>query len=137
MPQAVVQKIADALNTRRKSVNGARILIAGVAYKRDVGDMRESPALDIMTMLRQRGAEISYIDPYVPRLDPDHGGFDLVSIDRLDAATLRSFDAVAILTDHTVFDYGAIIEHSISWSTPATRSKIGSARLPAGRTSTC
>ena len=112
MPLAVVQKIADALNTRRKSVNGARILIAGVAYKRDVGDMRESPSLDVMTMLRQRGAEISYIDPYVPKLDPDHGGFDLVSIDRLDAATLRSFDAVAILTDHTVFDYGAIVEHS-------------------------
>jgi UDP-N-acetyl-D-glucosamine dehydrogenase len=112
MPLAVVQKIADALNTRRKAVNGARILIAGVAYKRDIDDMRESPSLDVMHMLQQRGADISYIDPYVPKLDPAHGGFDLESIDRLDARTLRSFDCVAILTDHRVFDYTAIVQHS-------------------------
>ena len=112
MPLAVVQKVADALNARRKSVNGARILIAGVAYKRDIDDMRESPALDVMHMLQQRGAEISYIDPYVPKLDPAHGGFDLASIERLDARTLASFDCVAILTDHTSFDYPAIVEHS-------------------------
>ena len=112
MPRAVVQKIADALNTRGKALNGARILVAGVAYKRDIDDMRESPALDVMHMLRQRGAEISYIDPFVPRLDPAHGGFDLASLDCLDARTLRSFDAVAILTDHTAFDYPAIVLHS-------------------------
>jgi UDP-N-acetyl-D-glucosamine dehydrogenase len=112
MPLAVVQKVADALNTRRKSVNGARILIAGVAYKRDIDDMRESPSLDVMHMLQQRGAEISYIDPFVPKLHPAHGGFDLESIDPLDARTLASFDCVAILTDHTVFDYAAIVEHS-------------------------
>jgi UDP-N-acetyl-D-glucosamine dehydrogenase len=112
MPHAVVQKIADALNTRRKAVNGARILIAGVAYKRDIDDMRESPALDVMHMLQQRGADISYIDPYVPKLDPSHGGFDLESIDALDARTLGSYDCVAILTDHKVFDYAAIVRHA-------------------------
>ena len=112
MPQAVVQKIADALNTRRKSVNGSKILIVGVAYKRDIDDMRESPALDVMHMLQQRGADISYIDPYVPKLDPAHGGFDMASIPELDPRTLASFDCVAILTDHKVFDYAAIVEHS-------------------------
>ena len=112
MPRAVVQKIADALNTRCKSVNGSRILIAGVAYKRDIDDMRESPALDVMHMLQARGADISYIDPYVPRLDPAHGGFTLESIDALDPRTLASFDCVAILTDHRVFDYAMIVQHS-------------------------
>ena len=112
MPHAVVQKIADALNTRCKSVNGARILIAGVAYKRDIDDMRESPSLDVMHMLQARGADISYIDPYVPKLDPAHGGFALESLERLDARTLASFDCVAILTDHKVFDYAAIVRHS-------------------------
>ncbi|HEY0874810.1 MAG TPA: nucleotide sugar dehydrogenase [Vicinamibacterales bacterium] len=112
MPMAVVQKIADALNTRRKSVNGAKILIAGVAYKRDIDDMRESPALDVMHMLQQRGAEISYVDPYVPKLDPAHGGFELESLTTLDAQTLASFDCVAILTDHKVFDYAAMVEHA-------------------------
>ena len=112
MPLAVVQKITDALNTRRKSVNGARILIAGVAYKRDIDDMRESPALDVMHLLQARGAQIDYIDPYVPHLDPAHGGFEMTSIDELDARTLRSYDCVAILTDHRAFDYAAIVEHS-------------------------
>ena len=67
------QKIADALNTRRKAVNGATILIAGVAYKRDIDDMRESPALDVMHMLQQRGAMVSYADPYVASLPPAAG----------------------------------------------------------------
>jgi UDP-N-acetyl-D-glucosamine dehydrogenase len=114
MPHAVVQKITDALNTRCKSVNGSRILVAGVAYKRDIDDMRESPALDVMHVLQQRGALVSYSDPYVPRITAAHwpGGTELASIDRLDARTLRSFDCVAILTDHTVFDYATIVEHS-------------------------
>ena len=114
MPQAVVQKITDALNTRRKSVNGARILIAGVAYKRDIDDVRESPSLDVMHMLLQRGGDVRYVDPYVPRLDAAlwSGGTEMFSIERLDARALRSFDCVAILTDHTAFDYDTIVEYS-------------------------
>ena len=112
MPHAVVQKITDALNTRGKAVNGAKILIAGVAYKRDIDDMRESPALDVMHMLEQKGAVLSYIDPYVPKLDPAHGGFSLESIDGLDPRTLEAVDCVAILTDHRVFDYPAIARHA-------------------------
>jgi UDP-N-acetyl-D-glucosamine dehydrogenase len=112
MPHAVVQKITDALNTRCKSVKGSRVLVAGVAYKRDIDDMRESPSLDVMHMLQQRGAEVSYIDPYVPKLDPAHGGFELSSLETLDARTLASFDCVAILTDHTAFDYAAMVRHA-------------------------
>ena len=114
MPHAVVQKIADALNTRRKSVNGARILVAGVAYKRDINDVRESPSLDVMHMLQQRGAIVSYVDPFVPTLDASHwaGRTGMESIERLDARTLQAFDCVAILTDHSVFDYAAIVRHA-------------------------
>ena len=68
MPHFVVDKIADALNVQQKSLNGSRILVAGVAYKRDIDDMRESPALDVMGLLHQKGACVRYADPYVPKL---------------------------------------------------------------------
>ena len=68
MPEYVVSKVAEALNTKRKAINGANILIAGVAYKRDIDDMRESPALDVMGLLRDKGANVSYVDPYVPEV---------------------------------------------------------------------
>jgi UDP-N-acetyl-D-glucosamine dehydrogenase len=111
MPQAVVQKIADALNSQRKAVNGSRVLIAGVAYKRDIDDVRESPALDVIHLLQARGAQVAYIDPYVPRVQA-HGDLDLQSLRGLDARTLSAFDCVAILTDHKVFDYEAIVRHA-------------------------
>jgi UDP-N-acetyl-D-glucosamine dehydrogenase len=111
MPRVVVQKIAEALNTRQKAMNGSRILIAGVAYKRNIDDMRESPALDVMHLLQARGAEIAYVDPYVPTLRDAHGGFELDSLETLDAGTLAAFDCVAILTDHSVFDYAEIVRH--------------------------
>jgi UDP-N-acetyl-D-glucosamine dehydrogenase len=72
MPHAVVQKISEALNTRRKAVNGSRVLIAGIAYKRDIDDMRESRALDVISVLQRRGAIVSYADPHVPSLDAAH-----------------------------------------------------------------
>jgi UDP-N-acetyl-D-glucosamine dehydrogenase len=111
MPHAVVDKIADALNTHRKPLNGSKVLIAGVTYKRDIDDIRESPALDVMGMLHQKGARLSYADPFVPRLPAlaCAGGLDLESVS-LDPATLASVDAVAILTDHTTFDYDAIVD---------------------------
>jgi UDP-N-acetyl-D-glucosamine dehydrogenase len=114
MPLAVVQKIADALNTRRKAVNGARVLIAGVAYKRDIDDMRESPALDVIAALQQRGAIVSYADPHVPVIDAAHwhGGTNMTAVERIDARMLEHFDCVAILTDHTAFDYATIVRHS-------------------------
>ena len=68
MPHYVVDKVVDALNTRRKAVNGSRMLVAGVAYKRDIDDMRESPALDVMHLLEAKGALVDYADPYVPEV---------------------------------------------------------------------
>jgi UDP-N-acetyl-D-glucosamine dehydrogenase len=110
MPHAVVDKIADALNRHRKALNGSQVLIAGVTYKRDIDDIRESPALDVMGLLHQKGARLAYTDPFVSRLPGRAwtGGYDLESVSP-DPATLADVDAVAILTDHTAFDYDAIV----------------------------
>ena len=106
MPQYVIERVADALNTIRKPINGSRIHLLGVAYKRDVGDMRESPALDVLELLQKRGAELSYSDPFVPELR--HGGRVMTSIDA-ERALERTPDCLVICTDHSVFDYGAIV----------------------------
>jgi len=103
MPEFVVQKVGDALNTRKKAINGSRIHLLGVAYKKDVTDLRESPALDILELLHRRGAELSYTDPYVPTLH--HGKLCLTSVAE-DAAT--DADCAVICTDHRVFDYAAM-----------------------------
>lgn len=97
MPEYVVSKVVDALNEQRKAINGSRILILGVAYKPNVSDMRESPALDIIHLLQARGAVMAYHDPYVP--DLAHEGFDLQSIP-LTPETLQTADCVVIVTDH-------------------------------------
>ena len=112
MPDRVVQTIADALNTRRKAINGARIAIAGITYKRDIDDMRESPALDVMHLLMQRGARLQYVDPYVPVLPAAawHGARELRSVRMAEA--VRTADCVAILTDHSAFDYAAIVREA-------------------------
>jgi UDP-N-acetyl-D-glucosamine dehydrogenase len=106
MPEAVVHKIADALNTHRKSLNGSHVLVVGVAYKRDIDDIRESPSLDVMGLLAQKGVRVSYTDPYVPTLHARawNGPRDLASLDLTDAS-LADVDCVAILTDHTAVDY--------------------------------
>lgn len=109
MPDYVVGKIADGLNDDRKAINGSRILILGVAYKRDVGDVRESPALDIIHLLQGRGAEIAYHDPYVP--DLAHEGFPLSSIE-LDEQTVREADCVVVITDHSSYDWDWIANHA-------------------------
>lgn len=109
MPRFVMERIVEALNRRRKSVSGSHILILGVAYKRDSDDTRESPALDLMKLLDERGGEISYHDPYVARLA--FNGVVLRSVP-MDAKTLGGFDVVVIVTDHTQFDAGAIVQHS-------------------------
>jgi len=115
MPHAVAQKIADALNTQGKPVKGSRILIAGIAYKRDIDDMRESPALDVMTLLRQKGAELEYVDPFVPRLEARQwgGAETLQSVKELDRRTLAAYDCVAIITDHRAFDYDAMVRDAV------------------------
>ena len=110
MPHYVAEKVGDALNTRRKSINGAKILIAGVAYKRDIDDMRESPALDLMGLLQAKGAEVSYVDPYVPEVHAREwpGKTTLKSVE-LAPGLFARYDCVVIATDHRVFDYQGIV----------------------------
>jgi UDP-N-acetyl-D-glucosamine dehydrogenase len=109
MPEYVVNKIGEALNTQRKAINGSSILVLGVAYKKNIDDVRESPALDVMHLLHQRGASINYADPHVPKLRRDQwaGGLELVSVDLRTVAVGR-YDCVVIITDHTSFDYARV-----------------------------
>jgi UDP-N-acetyl-D-glucosamine dehydrogenase len=113
MPHYVVDKIVDALNSQSKSVRGSSILVLGISYKRDIDDMRESPALDVMGVLHQRGARLSYHDPYVPTLPGREwpGGADLQSVP-LTPEALSGADCAVILTDHRSFDYDAIVKHA-------------------------
>ena len=110
MPQFVVDKVADALNRHRKAINGSTVLILGIAYKRDIDDMRESPALDVMALLHQKGATVRYADPYVPTLAARawHGGFDMQT-EPLTEAALAEADCVAILTEHRTVDYDMVL----------------------------
>jgi UDP-N-acetyl-D-glucosamine dehydrogenase len=110
MPHAVVSKIVDALNVHRKSLNGSHVLVVGVSYKRDIDDIRESPSLDVMGLLHQKGARVSYSDPFVPALTARAwpGGHALTSV-ALDATTLANVDCVAILTDHRQIDYPGLV----------------------------
>jgi len=108
MPHFVVDKIQTALNNHSKPVNGARIHVVGVAYKRNIDDMRESPALDVILLLKKRGANISYSDPYVPHLKLD--GITLDSTPLIESAS--DADCVVIVTDHSDFDYRGLLASS-------------------------
>jgi UDP-N-acetyl-D-glucosamine dehydrogenase len=110
MPHYVVDKVVEALNSRRKAVNGSRILIAGVAYKRDIDDMRESPALDVMGLLHTKGANVSYTDPFVREVDAREwsGRFDIKSVNA-STGSFGQYDCVVIVTDHKAFDYAAMV----------------------------
>ncbi len=105
MPRFVVEKVTDALNGHRKAIRGSRIHILGVAYKAGVNDVRESPALNVMRLLHDKGAELSYSDPYVPAIREE--GFSLDSL-HLQNGYLGSVDCVVILTAHREFDYPGV-----------------------------
>ncbi len=106
MPRFVVNKVQDGLNRHRRSVSGSRILVLGVAYKRDIDDIRESPALDVVRLLAERGAELRYHDPYVPVLEED--GVRRTSVELTDEE-LAAADCVVITTDHSVIDYERVV----------------------------
>lgn len=112
MPEYVVNKLMDGLNQHQKSLNGSRVLILGIAYKKNVDDMRESPSVEIMELIRDKGAEVAYSDPHVAKFPKmrEHS-FDLTSTN-LTPESIRSFDAVILATDHDKFDYDAIYEHA-------------------------
>ncbi|MGE5176047.1 MAG: nucleotide sugar dehydrogenase, partial [Hyphomicrobiales bacterium] len=111
MPYHVVRRVAEALNARRRSVRGARVLVLGVAYKADIDDVRESPSLDIIEILEREGATVSYSDPYVASIEHGHGTLRSVP---LRPGTLRAADCVVIATAHKIFDYRLIAKHAKS-----------------------
>jgi UDP-N-acetyl-D-glucosamine dehydrogenase len=105
MPAFVVERIGEALNTKKQALNGSRVHLFGVAYKKNVSDMRESPALDVLELLHRRGAVLSYSDPYVPSLV--HGEFRLKSVAEAD---VTAADCVVICTDHDAFNFASMLE---------------------------
>ncbi len=107
MPRFTVSKVQDALNLHKKALNGARVLVLGVAYKADIDDLRESPALDIIHLLREKGAQVNYHDPYIPSIQ--HDELEMASIQDLDTA-VKEADCVVIVTNHSAYDYKKILD---------------------------
>jgi UDP-N-acetyl-D-glucosamine dehydrogenase len=111
MPYVVVDSVARALNDRAKAMKGSKILVLGLAYKKDVDDMRESPTLKILQLLTERGALVDYNDPYFPEIGKlrhyDYTGKRSVE---LTPGNIASYDCVVISTDHSRYDYAAIVE---------------------------
>jgi UDP-N-acetyl-D-glucosamine dehydrogenase len=106
MPHFVVDKIQNALNDHAKPLKGSHIHVAGVAYKRDIDDMRESPALDVILLLKQRGSKVTYSDPFVPELRIDGG--ELHAQDLM--TSVAEADCTVVITDHTGVDYAAMLD---------------------------
>jgi len=112
MPAHVVASLRDALNAREQCLQGARVLILGIAYKKDIDDLRESPSLRIIDLLNEKGAEVDYHDPYFPRLHRMRKyDFAMAAVEPT-AEALASYDAVIIVTDHSSYDYDAIVRHA-------------------------
>jgi UDP-N-acetyl-D-glucosamine dehydrogenase len=128
MPEFIVAKVAAGLNDEGKSVRGARICILGFAYKRDVSDVRESPAFDIATKLRQRGAEISFHDPHVPEIQLEWGK---LKSQALTPESCRKLDCAVIVTDHAAMDLAVVLDHVplVVDSRNATKGRKAKARI--------
>jgi UDP-N-acetyl-D-glucosamine dehydrogenase len=109
MPGYVVNKISDALNENSRAVRGSRILLLGVAYKKNSNDVRESPALDICRMLQEKGAEVRFHDPFIPAIQIES---ETMQASELTAALLENSDCVVIVTDHAAYDWQFIVDHS-------------------------
>lgn len=107
MPRYVVQKVQDTLNERSKSLKESQVLVLGAAYKADIDDLRESPSLDVIGLLENKGSHVSYHDPYIPRIEEED--LELESVPDLMEA-VRAADCVVIITDHSDYDYPAILE---------------------------
>jgi len=109
MPRYVVSRVMEGLNDRGKPLKGSKVLILGAAYKPDIDDMRESPALDVIGLLQKKGAVVSYHDPYVAHIHHEHDGWQLDSVGDL-MKSVQEADAVVIITNHKVYDYKAIVD---------------------------
>jgi UDP-N-acetyl-D-glucosamine dehydrogenase len=112
MPYYVVSRTMEALNKNKRTLNGAKVLCLGAAYKKDIDDMRESPSLRIISLLKEKGAEVAYHDPYVPRIEEGHGFHYSMQSVPLHPETLGQYDAVVILTDHSCIDYNMVVKQS-------------------------
>ena len=110
MPYFVIDQLADALNKHSKPINGSKVLVLGLAYKRDIDDLRESPSLTIIELLREKGANVSYNDPYFPTVG--HGRHYALNMTNTPLEGLDQYDAVVIVTDHSTYDYRAIVEQA-------------------------
>jgi UDP-N-acetyl-D-glucosamine dehydrogenase len=110
MPHHVVEAVGAALNSRNKPVNGSRVLVLGVSYKKDIDDLRESPALTIIELLRAQGAAVSYHDPFFPVLDK--GRKYNLQLKCVPLETLAAYECVLIVTDHSSYDYGDIVRQA-------------------------
>jgi UDP-N-acetyl-D-glucosamine dehydrogenase len=113
MPYHVVDSVASALNDRQKPLKGSRIMVLGLAYKKDVDDLRESPSLKIIEQLGLRGAKVDYNDPYFPQIHKlRHYNFEGMKSSPIDGKSLAAYDCVLIATDHAIYDYSMIVESS-------------------------
>jgi UDP-N-acetyl-D-glucosamine dehydrogenase len=133
MPEYVVHRVADALNSQRKALNGSKILIVGLAYKPNVDDERESPSYVLMDLLIRRGAKIAYYDPYVPVIKPtrEHSYFVGQTSIAWDRTTIQGFDLVLIATNHSCVDYQELGD----WAQCIvdTRNAMADARVASGK----
>ncbi len=112
MPYYVIQRVMEALNSRKKSINGSRILLLGMAYKKDIDDPRESPSFKLLELLQEKGAEVHYNDPHIPVFPQMRKySFNLKSTD-ITAETLSSMDCILLATDHSAYDYRFILDHA-------------------------
>ncbi len=112
MPHHVIARTIEALNERRKSLKGSKVLVLGLAYKKDIDDLRESPSIELIELLRQKGAKVDYNDPYIPRTHKQRQ-HDLKMVSkRLSTKTLAGYDVVLISTDHSDYDYNWIVKHA-------------------------
>ena len=117
MPEVVIERVASALNDVERSVKGAKVMVLGVAYKRDIDDVRESPALDVIQLLRDRGAEVSYHDPYISSIrlgEDDHGNapVDAPRLASVPFEKLDGYDAIVVVTDHSALDYARLVREA-------------------------
>ena len=111
MPRYVVSRLLEAMNDRGQALHGSRVLVLGAAYKPDIDDVRESPALDVIGLLKKKGAQVEYHDPYIPQLHHEYEGWKMDSVKDVMQA-VREADAVVIVTNHKVYDYAAIIKEA-------------------------
>jgi UDP-N-acetyl-D-glucosamine dehydrogenase len=111
MPRYVVSRVMEAMNDRGKTLKGSKVLVLGAAYKSDIDDVRESPSLDVIALLKKKGAIVEYHDPYIPHIHHEREGWKMESVKDV-MKSVKDADAVVIVTNHKVYDYAAILKEA-------------------------